>query len=91
MNSAKQVAENIRFMNNLPPGVVAYTINGAAVKDSWENILVIYNGSSQSQSVAVPRMGWKTFIVDNSFGPTVKNSSTNLAVAPHSCMILFTD
>lgn len=88
--TAELVAKNISFMNELPPGVVAYTINGAAVKDAWKNIFVIYNGSGATQTIALPPLAWKTYVVDNSFVSAGKNIFGDVNAKPFSCTILYT-
>ena len=46
MTSAKNISGNITFLDKLPKQVVAYTINGASVKDRWKKILVVFNGNT---------------------------------------------
>ena len=41
MTSAADISRNIFFQEKLPPQVVAYTINGAGVKDKWKKIFVV--------------------------------------------------
>src|SRR6185503_6147850 len=36
MTTAKEIFTNIKFLEGLPAGVIAYEINGTAVKDSWK-------------------------------------------------------
>jgi pullulanase len=57
MTPAKQMSSHIRFLD-MPDGVVAYTINGAAVHDSWQKILVILNGSGKTTDVTLPAGRW---------------------------------
>jgi pullulanase len=88
MATAEAISGNIFFQQKLPPQVVAYTINGAGVKDSWKKIYVVLNGSSQSSNIKLPAGTWKIFIADN----TVKVSkpvSGTLTVRPSSSWILF--
>ncbi len=67
MTTAEEIAKNIQFLDKLPAGVVGYTINGAAVKDKWENILVLLNGSNNESTfiLTAARRTWKPFIVEN--------------------------
>ena len=88
--TAELVAKNISFLDQLPPGVVAYTINGAAVKDDWKNILVIYNGKETVQTIALPPQPWRTFVVDNSIVSTGKTIFGEIKQKPFSCSILYT-
>ncbi len=88
--TAELVAKNISFLDQLPPGVVAYTINGAAVKDDWKNILVIYNGKETIQTIALPPQPWRTYVVDNSIVSTGKTIFGEVKLKPFSCSILYT-
>jgi pullulanase len=63
MKTAKEITDNIRFMDNVPPGVVGYTINGEAVNDSWKKITVFFNGSSRYQQLPLPLGKWKKTIL----------------------------
>ncbi len=65
MTRADQIAKNIRFLDNLPPNVIGYTINGAAVNDPWKKILIIFTGKVKEQ-IPLPPGDWKTFIAANS-------------------------
>lgn len=89
MISAEEIATNIHFLDPVPPGVVAYTINGAAVHDKWKNILVIYNGSGQPQNIITPPVGWETYIADNKIAIASKKITGDIMIAPYSCTILY--
>jgi pullulanase len=86
LTTAKQVASLIRFEENLPPQTVAYTINGAAVKDGWKKIWVAYNGSDRPQSLALPSGDWQLAINDSMIaGGTVAKEIT---VGAFGCTVL---
>ncbi|HEV3412800.1 MAG TPA: type I pullulanase [Puia sp.] len=74
MSSAAQIAANIHF-EAAPTGCIIYTINGAAVKDSWKKILIAFNGTAMTQKLAVPS-GLHSFQVGavNEWGPSVDGS-----------------
>ena len=84
------VARNISFLEKLSPGLVAYTINGAAVKDDWKNILVIYNGKETAQTIILPPLAWKTYVIDNSIVSTSKILFGEIMVKAFSCTVLYT-
>jgi pullulanase len=65
MRTAFGVRENIRFLENMPAGSIGYVINGAAVKDSWKKILVIFNGKPDQDDIQLPPGKWKAVIADN--------------------------
>ena len=88
MTSAKDIAANIRFEENLPPGVIVYTIRGSAAGDRWKQIRVCFNGSDTMRRVSAGEGNWSTFIRDNRIaaGEEWKGS---LELAPFSCTILY--
>lgn len=65
MKNASAIASNIHFLADMPPGSVGYMINGAAVKDSWKKILVIFNGKAAQQEINLPPGNWKAAVDGN--------------------------
>jgi pullulanase len=59
MRTAEAIARHLRFAENLPAGVVAYTLDGAAVGDAWKQVWVAYNGTATDQWLPMERGGWK--------------------------------
>jgi pullulanase len=59
MTTTEQIAKNLVFIDKLPPGVIAYTINGAAVNDKWKKILVLLNGNKDKIGYTVPEGNWR--------------------------------
>ena len=55
--------------------LVAYTINGRANGDEWENILVAYNGHRSSQQLQLPEGTW-TVVLN---GKTIKEAGIGQA------------
>ena len=53
LGSASLVRENLKFLD-MPEKIVAYRVNGAAVNDSWRNIIVILNASRADTEVNIP-------------------------------------
>ena len=87
MKTAAQIAANIKFANKLPPGVVAYTINGAAVKDKWKKIFVIYNGSAKDENIALPAGNWFLFTDQNRI--SIKKVSQRTLAKARACSIFY--
>ncbi|HEX2845145.1 MAG TPA: type I pullulanase [Chitinophagaceae bacterium] len=85
MTSAAAIAANLHFLKT-EPGLIAYTLNGSAVKDQWKKILVCFNGNKEQK--ALPLQGtWQTAVKNNEFQKgSVKGE---LILAPNSCTILF--
>lgn len=53
MGDAELVRKHLQFLPT-ESGLVAYSLNGHAVGDSWEEIVVILNGRKHSATVDVP-------------------------------------
>lgn len=51
------VKNNIRFLDT-DDQVVAYTLNGEAVSDSWRQVLVVYNAKPAQLSFTMPEGNW---------------------------------
>jgi pullulanase len=49
MTSAEQISRYLHF-ETAPVGCIAYTLNGAAVGDSWKTIFVAFNGTGSPQT-----------------------------------------
>ena len=85
MQTAQEIATHLNFENNQPSGIIAYTINGAAVGDTWKKIWVAYNGSQTPQTLTLPKGTWKV-------GLGSKGSSkmgNNFTLAGSSAVILY--
>jgi pullulanase len=90
MTTAEDIAKHLHFNENLPPGLIAYTINGEAMKDSWKKIFVAFNGSMKAQQVKLPAGTWKSFIVNNKITKVPQVAATPvIKMAPSSCIIYF--
>jgi pullulanase len=91
METAEQIANNLLFIDNLPEGIVAYTINGAGVQDSWKRILVIFNGTRRQNTFVLPRTktGWKSWFHRESDKMLEDVRAEKFFLAPYSCSILY--
>jgi pullulanase len=85
MQTAQQIATNINFENNQPSGIIAYTINGAAVGDNWKKIWVAYNGSQTPQTLTLPKGTWKVGLSSNGSS----KMGNNFTLAGSSAVILY--
>ncbi len=65
MHTAQQIAQNLVFQSDLPKGVIGYTINGAAVGDTWKKIWVGYNGNLTAAALQLPPGNWKIASIHN--------------------------
>ncbi len=87
MKTTNEIARNIYFMENLPAGIVAYKINGAAVNDSWNNILVLLNGSGKAVNIPLSKGSWSAAILNNREAKTKVEGG--FKVSPYSCSVLY--
>lgn len=85
MQSAMSIAKNLVFKNNLPEGIIAYTLNGSAVKDSWKKIWVAFNGKLTAETITLPTGNWKIGLSSNK---TIKKGN-KLILDGSSAVILY--
>jgi pullulanase len=85
MQTAQQIATHLNFEENLPTGIIAYTIDGGAVGDRWKKIWVAYNGKQTPQTISLPKGTWKVGL--SSKGSS--KSATNYTLAGSSAVILY--
>jgi pullulanase len=91
MRRASDIAAAIRFRENLPPGLVAYGIDGSRVRDKWKKIFVCYNGSGKEQTIRLDPGTWNSFIRDNRIQPTWFTVKGDIILKPSSCSIFYID
>lgn len=53
MGDAELVKKNMRFLDS-PANVIAFTLDGKAVGDSWNTIICVMNSNKSSQEIAIP-------------------------------------
>lgn len=58
MNSTEEIQENLKFLDVEDSNVVAYTLNGSAVNDYWNNIAVMFNSNKEAVDVNIPEGEW---------------------------------
>ena len=89
MVRASQVVKNMKFLKVDDHCAVAFTLNGKAVGDSWERILVVLNAERQVLNVAVPRGDYTVVCRDGRVN--VQNREHDVCesfnVAPQSALI----
>jgi pullulanase len=80
MTTADQIASNIVFTDGLQEGLIAYTINGAVVKDKWQTVLVVLNANRNKVPFLLPasKYKWRSFFGKNE---TSNKKANTVAVA----------
>ena len=92
MNTPASIQANLKFLS-APNQVLAFSLNGKAVKDSWGTIVVISNPNSTTQKVNLPATGdWKVVVSGDKAGvttlATLKKAKT-ASVLPNSTVIMW--
>ena len=81
MSKAADVKKNLTFIQ-LAPDLIAYSLNGKNMKDSWKSVVVIHNSGLQSAIVSLPKKGkWNIVVQGASAGVKPINSLTGNSVA----------
>ena len=63
MWTTAQVKSNLKFINTGMDDVIAYSLNGKAMGDSWKSIVVIHNTETIPTQVSLPSTGdWKIYV-----------------------------
>jgi pullulanase len=88
MRSTQDIADNIRFDEQLSPGMIGYTINGKAVGDRWDRIAVYFNGTAEEKTVNTSDGKWTLAIAGNKFFGR-KKASRSILLRPFSCTVIY--
>ena len=88
MPTAKMIADNISFLQS-PAGTIAYTINGAAAKDSWKKIFVAFNGSDNTATINLPAGEWTTALNNGGMGEKGAKESGSLVMKERTVVIMY--
>ena len=70
------IKKNIYFDEKAVKGTIVYSINGAALKDSWKKIIVAFNGTKKEQVITLPAGNWKHAINANEKQQSVSGKVT---------------
>ena len=91
MTSAKAVKANLKFLK-ASQGVIGYSLNGAAVGDSWKQILVAHNPNSGAVRLALPsKANWQVVVTGATAGMRtlqVLKGATGVLVPAQSTVVL---
>ena len=67
MNTTADIQASLKFLD-VPENVVAYTLDGSKVNDSWKNIAVAFNADTTSKTIKLPSNGWVLVVDGNTSG-----------------------
>lgn len=85
MKSADEIQQHLRFLEGLPAGVIGYTIDGKATGDTWAHVMVILNGTGESQ--IINWTGNKMHVFEPGRGEGMKTISPGAKIPPYSFII----
>ncbi len=89
MRTAAQIKDNLHFFETVP-GVIGYQIDGTAVKDSWKQIQVWFNGTNVENTIEQPtKKIFKNAIENNCF--VAPEPVDKLIMQPYSCTLIYSD
>ena len=70
MTTQDMVQKNLKFLDMNTPNVVAYTLGNNANKDSWKQILVIFNGNRKPVVLQIPEGTWNVVCYNGAINPS---------------------
>ena len=74
METAEEIKNNIRFMDLDDEHLLGYTIDGSAVGDSWEKIIVLLNGGDDASTFNVDASKYQIMVNGESAGLNPQDS-----------------
>ena len=94
MTDAKEIARNLVFDkidSSKTPNLISYSLRNHANGDSWNEIKLVFNGSSEPQTVKIAKGDWKIVAIDGKISPDADLGATSggsMTIAPYSALIL---
>ncbi len=68
MNSAEDIQDNLKFIDVEDKNLVAYTLDGTNIGDSWDKIAVLFNANKEAKEVTLPGEDWVVVVDQNNAG-----------------------
>lgn len=94
MTTAADIAKNLKFdkiNSEKSPNLISYSLLNHANGDSWKEIKLVFNGSSESQTINIKKGNWMIVAQDGKICPEGKIGTTKggkITLAPYSALIL---
>lgn len=93
MTTQDMVQKNLKFIDMKTRNVVAYTLDNNANKDSWKEILVIFNGNRKPVALQIPEGTWNVVCYNGVINPSgvlmqVKGPNFNVQASSAAIMYL---
>ncbi|MBV9614543.1 MAG: type I pullulanase, partial [Ktedonobacteraceae bacterium] len=91
MASRSAVRNNLTFLDS-PPNTVEFRLNGRAVGDAWDQIIVIYNANNADITFNLPDGLWNVVVKQGLAGEQVLSRVTgSVVVEAIACVVLYRD
>lgn len=90
MTTAEEIAKNLVFDEVETPNLISYSLINNANGDAWKEIKLVFNGSTEPQTVKIPKGKWIVVAEDGKINAEGLGTSKGgkLTVAPTSALIL---
>ncbi len=90
MRTQEEIKEAIEILNYKNKRVVPFSIDGTVTGDSWDDILVIYNGGASSFEYELPQGEWNVVVDSQTAGTsTLYTLSGTITLTPTSALVLY--
>lgn len=88
LRTTEMVRKHIKFNHSETESVIKYSLNSCAEFDSWNNILILFNGSKYLHKVSIPEGEWELAFNTEKREDKVGLHKNYYSVAPTSMVIL---
>jgi len=90
MPTTAMIGKALRFIEKVPPSVVAYQLDGAPSNDSWQSAIVVFNANKTAVSITIPDGKWGVVVDEDGVMSSQEKpiAGPSLEVAPLTTMIL---
>jgi type I pullulanase len=93
IEKASDVKAHLRFLKTSNE-VIAYSINGSALGDSWKTIIVVHNAATKTSSIKLPKLAnWNVVVEGKQAGvKTLRtiSAASQIQVPALSTMVIYT-
>lgn len=89
MTTCEMIAKNLVFLPSNDGQVIAYQLKDHANNDSWQQIVVLFNGAGSEKQFSLPEGTWTIALGNYTFRKDSITCSGTVILAPTSAMILY--
>ncbi|MDI9357135.1 MAG: type I pullulanase, partial [Chitinophagaceae bacterium] len=89
MTDSETIKKNLHFLSFTKQNIIGYTIkHGKTSGDTWDEILVIFNGNKEIEHIPIPGGKWKVIVENTHFLEEEKIIENNIKVEGTSAFII---